>query len=264
MNRSNLLLLAAVACAGMACLECAARGDIAAFGPSRDNTLYQSATGAVSNGAGPGFTTGTNSQGGIRRALIGFDVGAHVPAGATIQSVALQLHMSRTVSGAADVGLFRVLADWGEGTSNAGSNDGQGAPSTPGDATWVHRFYNTLFWTTQGGDFGPGASAVSAVDQVGFYTWSSPAMIADVQSWLNAPATAFGWEVIIAGAAPGTTKRFDSREAADPMLRPVLTVTYAVPGPGALGALAVGIAASTGRRRRSCRVYEAACHRLRL
>jgi len=246
MNRPTLLCLAGVV---WWVAPCAAGADIVSFVASRDNTLYQSASGAVSNGVGPGFTTGTNSQGGIRRALIAFDIASNVPAGATIQNVSLQLHLSRTVSGAADVSLFRALADWGEGTSNAGSNDGQGAPATPGDATWIHRFYNTVFWTNAGGDFAGGASGSASVDQVEFYTWSSAAMATDVQSWLDAPAAAFGWGVLIDGASPGTTKRFDSREAADPTLRPVLTVTYAVPGPGGAVVLA-GVAALFARRGR--------------
>jgi hypothetical protein len=148
------------------------------------------------------------------------------------------------------VSLYRAQADWGEGTSNAGNNDGQGAPATTGDATWIHRFFNTVFWANAGGDFAGASSAVAPVDQIGFYTWSAAGMAADVQSWLDAPAGAFGWGILIDGAAPGTTKRFDSREAVDPMLRPMLTVTYMVPGPGGavLGLLA-GLAGARRRRR---------------
>jgi hypothetical protein len=247
MNRATVLCCTGVVWSVAAC---AAVGDVVTFGAAHDNTLYQNASGAVSNGAGPGFTTGNIMQGGLRRGLISFDIAANVPAGATIQSVSLQLHMSRTVSGAADVSLYPVLEGWGEGTSNAGNNDGQGVPATPGDATWLHRFFNTVFWTNAGGDFAPAASAASSVDQVGFYTWASAGMVADAQSWLDAPAGAFGWGVIIDGAAPGTTKRFDSREATDPTLRPMLTVTYAVPGPGCAGLMGCLAVLSGSRRRR--------------
>ena len=47
-----------------------------------DNTLYQSTTGAVSNGAGTGIFVGTNAFGEVRRALLRFDVAAVVPANA--------------------------------------------------------------------------------------------------------------------------------------------------------------------------------------
>ena len=46
--------------------------------------------------------------------------------------------------------MRRALADWGEGTS---FGLGAGSPATPGDATWLHTFYNTDLWTNAGGDF---------------------------------------------------------------------------------------------------------------
>src|SRR5512138_1978 len=61
---------------------------------SKDNTLYESATGALSNGAGAHFfagRTGTNSGGKIRRGVIAFDVAANVPPGSTITNVVLTL-----------------------------------------------------------------------------------------------------------------------------------------------------------------------------
>jgi len=48
--------------------------------------------------------------------------------------------------------LHKLLADWGEGTSQATGEEGQGAPATPNDATWRHRFFDTIFWTNEGGD----------------------------------------------------------------------------------------------------------------
>ena len=66
--------------------------------PSKDNTLYESINGDTSNGAGQYFFTGRTNGGSRRRALLAFDIAAHVPGGATIQSATLTLHMSRTTS----------------------------------------------------------------------------------------------------------------------------------------------------------------------
>ena len=57
-----------------------------------------------------------------------------------------------------------MLADWGEGTSVAPGEEGDGAPATTNDATWRHRFFDTIFWTTEGGDF---SGTVSASQSVG-------------------------------------------------------------------------------------------------
>ena len=86
---------------------------------AKDNTLYETATGNLSNGAGEYFFVGRNRIGERRRALIVFDL-ASVPAGATINSVVLTLNLSRvSLATARVVTLHRLSADWGEGTSNA-------------------------------------------------------------------------------------------------------------------------------------------------
>ena len=127
------------------------------------------------------------------------------------------MHMSRTaLSNVRTVELHRLLADWGEGTSDATANEGQGAPATANDATWQHRFYNTIFWTTQGGDFSGTVSANQSVGDIGDYTWSSAQMTTDVQSWLDNPAINFGWLVLGDESTSTTTKRFDTRESASP------------------------------------------------
>lgn len=201
------------------------------FGPTRDNTLYESTTGALSNGAGEymfvGKTKQTAPSTALRRVLIAFDISANVPAGAAITSVTLTLNMSKTSSGAQNVELHRVLSNWGEGTSNAGSNEGSGAAATTGDATWLHTFFNASQWTNPGGDYTPGASATQSVAGSGSYSWGSTAqMVGDVQSWLASPAANFGWVLIGNESASATSKRFDSRENATSANRPKLSVTY--------------------------------------
>src|SRR6266511_5476316 len=69
-----------------------------AISASQDNTLYESATGATSNGVGEYLFTGRTKDGFIRRTVIAFDVAGSIPAGATISSVTLQLHLSRVAN----------------------------------------------------------------------------------------------------------------------------------------------------------------------
>jgi hypothetical protein len=194
--------------------------------PSKDNTLYQyfPAEGDLSNGAGFHFFAGENGMGELRRGVLAFDIAGSIPPGSTITGVSLSLNMSMTSSDTPrTVELHKLLADWGEGTSHAGGGEGGGAPATPGDATWRHRFYDMIFWTMQGGDFSATVSASQSVGPIGQYTWSSAQMVADVQSWLDNPATNFGWLVLGDESAGATAKRFDTRESASP---PVLTIEY--------------------------------------
>jgi hypothetical protein len=124
------------------------------------------------------------------------------------------------------VTLYKVLEDWGEGTSNATGQEGIGATATIGDATWAYTFYNTLSWSTLGGTFSSTVSASQNVDAIGFYTWTDPQMVVDVQLWTDNPATNFGWIVIGNEAVSATAKRFDSRTNPTLADRPVLTVTF--------------------------------------
>jgi hypothetical protein len=203
----------------------------------RDNTLYENATGAVSNALGQTFFAGRTAQATNfrRRALVRFDVAGGVPAGATITAVTLSLHMSQAGAPAAQpVELHPVLADWGEGTSDGGAAGGAGAPSTAGDATWLHRFFNGTLWAAAGGDFAAAASASQPVGVEGPYAWSSAGLVADAQAWLDTPASNFGWLLLGNEGAVQSVKRFDSRENADPLARPALTIEYTPPGTPAL------------------------------
>ena len=195
------------------------------FTPSKDNTLYLDATGSRSNGRGANIFTGTTLGGGIRRAAIAFDVASQIPPGSEITGVTLQLHLSKSIAGEHPSELRAITQDWGEGTSNAGaSNDGNGAVSRPGDATWVHASSPDRRWNTPGGDFSPAADATaSAVADITFAT--SAALVARVQSWLNDPAANFGWMVLGNEADATTAKRYASREGSEAR-RPKLTVEY--------------------------------------
>jgi hypothetical protein len=201
--------------------------------PVKDNTLYQydPTEGDRSNALGFHFFAGETGMGELRRGVLAFDIAGSIPAGSTITSVTLTLNMSRTaLTTSRTVELHKLLADWGEGTSQASGEEGMGAPATPNDATWRHRFYDTIFWTAEGGDFSGTVSASQSVGDVGVYTWSSAQMVADVQAWLDNPSTNFGWLVLGDESEIETSKRFDTRESTDP---PVLTIEYRAPGPRA-------------------------------
>ncbi len=192
----------------------------------KDNTLYETALGELSNGAGEYFFVGRTGSGRLRRGLIGFDIAAGLPSGATVTSVSLTFHMSRTIVGPESIAVHNVLAEWGESTSNSNVlGGGGGAPSAPGDATWIHTFFDTSLWVSPGGDFSTASSAAEPVDTVGFYNWSTPQMAADVQAWLDDPSKNFGW-ILIGPENMTSTKRFDTRENTTGMFRPRLTVRY--------------------------------------
>jgi hypothetical protein len=202
-----------------------------ALHPSKDNTLYESNLGTLSNGAGQHLFAGRTSTGAIRRGLLAFDVASAVPSTATVVSATLELAMSRTNGGVVDVHLHLMQADWGESSSDAAGQEGAGAAAAPGDATWVHKFFDTAAWTTPGGDFRATPSASAPVGPVGSYQWRSAQLAADVQLWLDDPASAYGWILVAAEDASDTAKRFDTREHVLADHRPLLTVAYTLPMP---------------------------------
>jgi hypothetical protein len=224
----SLVLIVAALLLGLPCL---ATAQLANLNPSKDNTLYQYVPdeGDLSNALGIHFFTGETGLGELRRGVLAFDIAGNIPAGSTILGVTLSLNMSRTaLDDARTIELHKMLADWGEGTSQASGDEGQGAPATTNDATWRHRFFDTVFWTTEGGDFSATVSASQSVGPIGVYTWSSSQMRADVQSWLDDPANNFGWVVLGDESEILTSKRFDTRESTIP---PLLTIIYRPAGP---------------------------------
>jgi len=65
---------------------------------------------------------------------------------------------------------------------------------------------------------------------IGFYVVAStPRLVADVQSFLDAPASKFGWIAMAQNETAFPIKRFDSRENSDSTVRPLLTVELTPP-----------------------------------
>jgi hypothetical protein len=194
--------------------------------PSKDNTLFQTADGSLSNGAGPHLFAGMTAANSRRRALLAFDLTSQIPPGSTVTRAVLRLKVSPPRFNAPPA-LHRLTADWGQGTSDAGFlRDGIGSQAQANDATWLHRFFPNTRWTTAGGDFAAVADASSLTAGSFEETWESPEMIARVQQWLDQPATNFGWIVIGDESRSTTAKRYDSREIDPDATRPELTIEF--------------------------------------
>src|SRR5215831_5916105 len=196
--------------------------------PQKDNTLYEDATGSLSNGAGIYMFAGLTNVAGVRRGLIAFDLSS-IPSSATVTDATLSMFLStphgQTMT--VNISLSKVLRGWGEGASDAGDPGGMGAPAQVNDATWLHTFYDTLFWTNPGGDFSPTFSATTGVMTPNTtYTWTGSGLIADVQAWVSNPASNFGWVITADEVNQGHAQRFNTRE--NTSNRPQLTITYQV------------------------------------
>ena len=209
----------------------------ATLGAAKDTTIFSDAT---NNNLGiqPAFYVGVDPiYGGLRRGLVSFNL-ASLPPDAAIQSVDLAL----TVNGVsiaigapatATISLAGLNLNWTQGlgfdslASAIGGTQGVSAISA-GGATWDKpNFFAPLTWA--GGSFGSIVASAS-VSGVGTYHWSNSAMVAEVQSWLDNPASNFGWAVIGNEANNAAEKQFASLEGGVGV-QPLLTITYTVPVP---------------------------------
>lgn len=204
---------------------------------NRDNSLFEGTSN--SNGAGEHLYSGkTGAQGGFarRRALVRFDLSA-LEAPTEVLEASVVLHQNLGATAPVTMALHRALSDWGEGSSDAGTPGGQGAPPGDGDATWLNRFHPATAWAAPGGDFAGAASASAVIDTTApdgpvARTWTGPGLIEDIDAWLADPASNFGWMLLGDEVSAPTAQRFYSRESGIAATRPRLDlVVLASPTP---------------------------------
>ncbi|MEO7309868.1 MAG: DNRLRE domain-containing protein [Chitinophagaceae bacterium] len=189
----------------------------------KDNTIY--AESANSNGAGAGIFFGANQALNRRRGLLHFNLSA-IPTDAIIATASLNLFVTQLAAAASSqpVQVNKLTSDWGEGTS---SGLGHGSAATTNDATWANRFTGTPSpWTTAGGDFEPITSGSTNVTAAGAFSITGTGISADVQSWINSPASNMGW--ILAGneGLAQSAMSVASKENTSEAQRPALTITF--------------------------------------
>lgn len=216
-----------------------ARADLVVMRPTADTTLIEVAP--SNNLGGMAFVNAGTTQNFTRnRGLFRFDLTGTIPAGSWISNVAFMIEVvGKPVDGFAPAvfGLHRLLKPWGEGDKLGDSlHPGFGSPATSGDATWADRFaFTTNDWTQPGGEAGSDYVAAASSEATIYslddspYTFAStPALVADVQRWINSEVENFGWILVCqAELADFTARRFGSRE--DAVRPPLLQVEFVPP-----------------------------------
>jgi hypothetical protein len=220
---------------------------------TKDASIFNKQDGTALNG---NYGTGGSQllqvgvgNGVFARTLVQFDLSS-VPSGTVIESVSLEFTVGRTGTAPPIIYIHKMLEGWTEGTNKEIDNcafDGtcnqQGAaiPNGGTDVTWNETSYSgtTLNpnlklnpWLTAGGTFSPTTSATA--DQAGnsALNYSSQPLKTDVEGWITAPSTNFGWilksefNIVLSSAM----RRFRSREGAvasgDATTAPRLIVNY--------------------------------------
>ena len=206
-----------------------AGAQVVTLNPDRDNTLFEITDGSLSNGAGVGVFAGANGAGLLRRALVRFPVAANVPVGTQVVSAVLRLHASQGQFQPQPFTAHLVQQAWGEGASDATlMGGGGGAPSEPGDATWLHTSFPTSTWMILGGDFDAAVLAGASSGALGWAEFGPTAELTQaVRDWTTGFAINDGFMIRGVEAGVATAVRFDSREHFDADVHPQLVLTLA-------------------------------------
>jgi hypothetical protein len=155
-----------------------------------------------------------------------------IPLGSIVTDASLTLSVL-SAQGTVTGSLHRLMQDWTEG-DQAGMGMGGGQPSDPAggnDVTWTATGLGPA-WTTAGADFVFTPSDSALIPSAGTVTFTSAAMLSDVQGWVDASLGNFGW-ILTGSTTSGNVRKFAAREALSN--QPLLSVTYtAVPIPAAM------------------------------
>jgi hypothetical protein len=215
--------------------------DTVTLSPVADTTLFEhdpnNNLGANSTLVA-GTTAGNTGSPARSRALLRFDVAGKIPTNAAVTSATVTFRVTMTPSPTRADSMFdlrRMLQSWSEGKKGGNT----GSPAAVGDTTWRERFHastpaNATLWTAPGGatnsDFSATVSASTMVRGLGTYTFAStPALVSDVQSWLQDTNSNQGWILMSqAEKSPRTARRIAARESSANN-RPSLVVEFSIP-----------------------------------
>ncbi|GAA3597777.1 DNRLRE domain-containing protein [Kribbella ginsengisoli] len=181
------------------------------FQNSADSTLssVQFATNLDKVEGNAWLEVGNNSTYGKTRAVVNFgNVASSIPAGSTILD--------------AKLGLWKAHY---EGTGAQLNGHALTRTFTEASTTW-QKADSATSWTTAGGDFGASLDFVPAANMGPDPTWHWWQAKTAVQGWVNTPGTERGFVVKQATETTTGHALFLSAEAAEPLLRPLLKVTY--------------------------------------
>lgn len=231
--------------------------------------------GANNSLATPGIYVGVDAKGNVKRGLIEFNVASSLPAGSIITGVTLQMAVGIVAGSEGSpviddgpvqtISLYNENQQWGAPSNVPGAayfdSYGNGIAAQTGDATWNNAATPGTAWNVAPGGNWTSSSVDLADAQVpgtkGYIvTWSSAALAAEVQNWLDNPSSNDGLLVKDQDETTLTTFRgFYSEQGAenygDMTLAPELEVTYTspVPEPATLSLLVVGLPVVLRRRR---------------
>jgi len=208
------------------------------IGPS-DDTFINSANPSNDNGGSSSLFTGTDGHGGLMRGLVRFDMPAGIRAAATVTSVQLRMTVAALGDGTAGTpateALQAITQTWtegnGTGTLPGTLTVGQTCGGAITGATWTQNdCIAGTNWTAAGGAVTAAITAIASTAGVGIgapVLWDSagnPALIADVQSWVDSAAGNRGWRITSSTEAmTAEAQRFGSRESAT---APALTIAF--------------------------------------
>ena len=211
---------------GILCAVSVAEADTVTLYPVEDATISEKSLESPlgTDSTLDSGTTGPNEGFKLNRALLRFDVAA-VPSNATVTSAVLTLTLVTTpTSTNLWFSLHRMLQDWKENV-----------------VTWTNRLSPPAPWSVPGGassvDYASAVTQsnliVSTVLPAVFSFASNPAMVADVQEWLNNPSTNFGWILICElEELERSVRKFGSSERLSTNQRPYLEIQYRMPPAG--------------------------------
>jgi hypothetical protein len=188
-----------------------------------DTSIYEESENA--GGGNDGIFVGTTKLFEDRRGLVRIDL-SDFPSYAVFTEVSLTMMVERSAQNFGDFGLslYRVNRAWGEGSVVGADQGGFGGTPDTGDATWLSSAHGVTPWDAPGGDFAGTPRTTSMAGQAGaVVTWSSEAMLSDIQTWHATPESNHGWILIsdIEGEKQRAKKLYSSEATGN---RPVLTV----------------------------------------